>query len=199
MKIAILGGSFDPPHLGHLFIAQEVLRLLALDQVWLMPCASHAFNKQLSPVKKRWAMCQLLQTDKIVAHDWEIKRGGVSYTWETLQQLEDKYPQHTFSWIIGSDQLADFTQWRCWQELLQTKQLVIFPRKNNIPTIKRQLLRLIKGKKLPENIILMEGVQLNSSASSIIRQRIEQQLSIQHLVGEKINLYLQQYAAKNKQ
>nr|MBP9719374.1 adenylyltransferase/cytidyltransferase family protein [Candidatus Levybacteria bacterium] len=92
MKIAILGGSFDPPHVGHLLVAQQIKRLLNIDQVWLMPTYSHPFNKSLSTSAHRLAMVKLLEDDTIKASSFEIQKKGVSYTIDTLKALTKEHP-----------------------------------------------------------------------------------------------------------
>ncbi len=137
MRIAILGGSFDPPHNGHVKIAESVISKLKFDQVWLMPCFAHAFGKNLTSAKDRFAMTVLLETKTIQTSDYEIIKGGISISYETLIDLKELHPHHSFSWIIGSDQIADFPKWEGWQEITHTFGLIIIQRdgKNNIPNI----------------------------------------------------------------
>jgi len=191
MKIAILGGSFDPPHLGHLNAAQQAIELLRLDQVWLMPCFSHAFDKRLSSAKQRLAMCRLLQTSNILVSDLEIQKGGISYSWETLQLLKQQFPQNDFYWIVGSDQLADFTKWYKWQELLKNERLIFFPRNKDIQQTKKQLPQLTGKNILSENIIFLEKAKTVDISSTLIRERINKKLPIIDFVGEKINCYIE--------
>src|SRR5581483_6286412 len=106
MKIAILGGSFDPPHLGHILIARQVIERANMDEVWLMPnyntSAHHAvFQKKLSPVADRLAMATLLEQKKIKASDFEIENNQKSLAIVTLTLLSKQYPEHTFYWITG--------------------------------------------------------------------------------------------------
>jgi len=195
MKIAILGGSFDPPHLGHLAVAQQVIQLLSIDQVWLMPCFSHAFDKRLSPAKQRLAMCKLLQTKNILVSDLEIQKTGISYSWETLNFLKQKFPQHVFSWIIGSDQITDFSKWYRWQDLIK-ENLIFFPRTGDKDQSKKQLLKLIGQDNFPENIIFLEQAQIINISSTLVRERISKKLKINDLVGEKIATYVKNITPK---
>jgi nicotinate-nucleotide adenylyltransferase len=191
MRIAILGGSFDPPHLGHLLIARQVLRLLALDQVWLMPNYSHAFNKKLSSPEKRYAMCQLMEEKgKIIASNFEIKQKGVSYSYKTLQQLKKTHPQHEFSWIIGSDQLSLFTKWRDWQKLLEKEKLIFVPRENKIREIKKQLLKLINKDSLPKNILFLAKIKPINISSTLIREGLKENLDQNDLIPRLIKNYI---------
>src|SRR5690348_1092340 len=106
MKIAILGGSFDPPHLGHLFIASQVKELVGVDEIWLMPLyQSHGgtFQKTLSSVKHRLEMTRLIESDDIKVSTFEIENNKTSYTIDTLTGISQQYPENTYYWIIGSD------------------------------------------------------------------------------------------------
>lgn len=97
MKVAILGGSFDPPHLGHILIARQVKEILGLDQVLLIPNFKHAFGKIQSPAKHRLAMTKLLEDDFIKVSESELQRKGISFTIDTLNILESEYPNNKFS------------------------------------------------------------------------------------------------------
>lgn len=138
MKIAILGGSFDPPHIGHFLVAKQVLIDYPIDQVWLIPCFLHAFSKKLTIVDHRLNMTRLIKTKNIKVSTYEIEKGGVSLSIETLKGLSKLYPQHKFSWIIGSDQVKDFTKWEGWQDLINIYGLIIAKR---IPNISSTLIR----------------------------------------------------------
>src|SRR5258708_38456692 len=116
MKIAIFGGSFDPPHLGHLFISIQVKEILSMDQVWLMPLyqkslQAEIFHKILTDERHRLAMTKLLENDFIKASDFEIAHNQASYTLKTLDRLTEQSPLDEFYWILGSDQLTDFQQY----------------------------------------------------------------------------------------
>lgn len=128
MKIALLGGSFDPPHLGHLIMAVQMKEKFLMDEVWFIPCYEHAFGKQLSPADHRLAMCKLIEDGNIKASDIEIKRKKVSYTIDTLRELTALYPEHEFHWIIGSDQEEDFHKWKNAEELRKKYRFIVFPR-----------------------------------------------------------------------
>src|SRR5437879_1067822 len=98
MKIGVLGGSFDPTHLGHLFIASQAKEFVGLDQIWLMPLyQSHTgpFQKDLTAVKHRLAMTKLLENDFIKASTFEVEQNQTSYTVDTLNELSRLYPNDT--------------------------------------------------------------------------------------------------------
>jgi nicotinate-nucleotide adenylyltransferase len=116
MRLGILGGSFDPVHYGHLLLAESCREQCRLDAVWFVPAAvpPHKQDCTLSPGAERVEMLKLA----IGGHEafsvctWEIDRGGVSYTVETLQHLQNEDPGRELFFLMGADSLADLPTWR---------------------------------------------------------------------------------------
>lgn len=184
MNIGILGGSFDPPHMGHAKIANFLLRTRLFDQIWLIPCYQHPFSKTLSPAKKRLEMTKLLQKRNIRILDLEIKKKTISYTIDTLSFLTKKFPQSIFSWIIGSDQVNNFKKWKKWAEILTGFRLLVIPRgKHEEISLKHP------------NVIYLQDARftLIDISSSIIREKIKQKKSISGLVPKTIEKYIIQH------
>lgn len=132
MKIAILGGSFDPIHIAHIALAKKALHLFA-DEVWFMPTAQTPLKERvLSEAKDRLAMIRL--AIKPYRHmrvsTLEINRGGASYTIDTVYRCIKKYPQHTFYWLIGSDQEAQLSKWKDIDQLCSLVTICVYPREN---------------------------------------------------------------------
>lgn len=127
MRIALFGGSFDPPHRGHLSVAQAVVDHHIVDAVWFVPCANHPFAKTLSPAHHRLTMLRLLSDDHYV-YQYEIAKPTPSYSLETLLQATREFPSHDFVWLMGSDLLGSFTRWYHYQELLQQFTVLVYPR-----------------------------------------------------------------------
>lgn len=114
-KIGILGGSFDPIHMGHINIAQNAYEEFGLDEVWFVP-AGHSPNKderQMTPAEDRLKMVSLALTDypQFCLSDIEAESEGISYTYLTLTRLKEQYPNVTFYFIMGADSLDYFEQW----------------------------------------------------------------------------------------
>ena len=200
MKIAILGGSFDPPHLGHLLIAGQVKELLGMDQVWLMPNYSTSahdkiFQKQLSPITDRLAMAKLLENDYLKVSEFEILYNQASITIVTLELLVKKYPEHTFYWITGSDKLETFQKYDRWRDIIAKHALIIFPREHMLWHLEERVREAFQLKTIPKNVIVLQNkdLVLTNISSSMIRERVKNGLSIRHLVQEEVEEYIKQH------
>lgn len=192
MQIAILGGSFDPPHLGHLLIARQVLERLPIDEVWLMPCYQHDFDKPLSHPSHRLAMTKLLEDSGIKASDFEIKQKKVARTIYTLRDLSKRFPKNRFSFIVGSDQLRDFHKWDEWKNLIKEFSLIIFPREIALPHLDATVKKSLRLTELPKTVIVMNfpDLVLTNISSTIIRGRVQRGLPIDFLVPKKVEEYI---------
>jgi nicotinate-nucleotide adenylyltransferase len=133
-KIGILGGSFDPPHLGHLLLAQDAAEFLALDKVLFIPAAAAPLKPAgpTAPAESRLAMIRAA----VAAHgqpawevsDWEIRQGGTSYSYHTAQYLRTLHPDAELYWLIGADQLRQLDHWHRAAELCELVQFAIADR-----------------------------------------------------------------------
>jgi nicotinate-nucleotide adenylyltransferase len=133
-KIGILGGSFDPPHFGHLLLAQDAAESLALDKIIFIPAAAAPLKPAgpVAPADSRLAMTQAA----VAAHgqpawevsDEEIRQGGTSYTYHTAQHLRTLYPDAELYWLIGADQLRQLDRWHRAAELFDLVQFAVADR-----------------------------------------------------------------------
>lgn len=137
MLRAVLGGSFDPVHLGHLAIVdhmldKELADLLVIIPAWLSP---HKFGNSADP-KDRLAMVQLAFAghETALVDDREIVRGGVSFTVETLEELAREFPEDRLRLVIGVDNLPGFSGWRSPDRIQELADIVVYPRDGFGPT-----------------------------------------------------------------
>ncbi|MFH2118394.1 MAG: nicotinate (nicotinamide) nucleotide adenylyltransferase [Candidatus Paceibacterota bacterium] len=184
MKIVLFGGAFDPPHLGHQHVAQELLDQKIADEVWYVPAREHPFSKPMSLAKHRLAMLELVIDDpRIKIEKYELEKEGVSYSRATLDYLASKYPQHHFAWIIGSDNLPDFHKWfdgqgRDYQDLLEHYHFYVYPRKN------------FPLEPLYKNMTPLEEMKEVEISSTTVRQSIKANQSIEDLVDFSVSEYI---------
>lgn len=122
-RVGIFGGSFDPIHLGHLWIAEAAREQLQLDQVRFIPAAISPLKPDNRPAgpKERQEMVQLAIAGNpaFILDDRELRRSGISYTVETLRELHREFPTHEWFLIVGGDSLQDFDRWREIGEICQ--------------------------------------------------------------------------------
>jgi len=198
MKIAILGSSFDPPHLGHYLITTQVKEFLKMDEIWLMPCYQNPLHKdkQLVSTKDRYSMAKLLTNTHIKVYDYEIKHKQTSYSINTLNAFAKKYPHHSFYWIIGSDLLDEFRDWKDWQKIIKNYHLIIFPRETVIAHLRDKVKQALKLKIIPKNIVILDSYELvlTNISSTMIRTKIRSKKSIKYLVPQEV----EEYIIKNK-
>ena len=131
MRTGILGGTFDPPHKGHLYLGENFASALALDRVLVIPAAipPHKADKKLTDDEDRLEMCRLAFDDPVFeVTDLELRRDGKSYTVDTLTMLKEKYPDDEFFLLIGSDMLLYFDKWYRWRDIQSMCTLCSFSR-----------------------------------------------------------------------
>jgi nicotinate-nucleotide adenylyltransferase len=132
MKLGIYGGSFDPVHLGHLLVAQAAIEELGLDRLFFIPAAQSPFKpeNQPAPAAIRLQLLRLALAGKTNCEidEQEIRRGGISYTVETLRDYSKKFPGAQLFYLIGADNAAKLNEWREPAELAQLAEFVVLPR-----------------------------------------------------------------------
>ncbi|MCR8557471.1 nicotinate-nucleotide adenylyltransferase [Mucilaginibacter sp. BJC16-A38] len=132
MKIGLLFGSFNPVHVGHLIIANYMANYTALDKVWLVVSPQNPLKKygDLINTYDRLEMCKLAtdNSKNIEVSDVELKLPQPSYTIDTLAHLKEKYPQHEFALIMGSDNLVSLPKWKNYKLILRDYQIYVYPR-----------------------------------------------------------------------
>lgn len=130
MHIMVFGGSFDPPHNGHLAIASYVLSNKLCDKVWFVPCGSHPFDKKFSDAKHRVEMLTQILIPNTEISTYEIEKEGKSFSFDTLNYFSKTFPSHTFSFLMGSDQLVSFHKWANFERMTETYNIYVYPRTN---------------------------------------------------------------------
>ncbi|WP_010094129.1 nicotinate-nucleotide adenylyltransferase [Ornithinibacillus scapharcae] len=180
-RIGLLGGTFDPPHIGHLIIAQEVCQALKLDKVWFIPTYEPPHKNTVKvDATKRVELLKLAIKDNLsfAINTIEIDRAGKSYTIDTINILKEMYPETDFYFIIGADMVEYLPNWYKINELIDFIQFV---------GVKRP------GYKLVSNYPIVEvDVPMVDVSSTIIRERIQRNESIQYLVPDCVHTYIKE-------
>ncbi|MBU1326579.1 nicotinate (nicotinamide) nucleotide adenylyltransferase [Patescibacteria group bacterium] len=180
MKIGLFGGVFNPPHIGHLIIAQQILDFTDVEEVWFLPNFGQSFPKETIPVEHRVVMTRMLQMPRTKTSTIEIDNRLDGKTIHLIPYLPK---EHAFSFIIGADQLPVFHQWEDWEMLLQHMPFLVFPR-YGYPT-----------EPLYENMKLVCHQQLMATdiSSTKIRARIKQGLPIDRFVPARVDQYIKDH------
>ena len=172
VKVALLGGAFDPPTLGHIAVAKFVLESSReFDEVWTVPCHKHMHNKKMSSANHRLTMLgYAIQDDgRIKICDYEIqnKLGGETYHFLKSLLGSELAQTHEFSYIIGMDNVNSFDRWVNFEELERLIRFVIVPRVGEEP--KPSVDWFLK----PPHIFLRSDTPLPDTASSRVREHVK--------------------------
>ena len=199
MKIAILGGAFDPIHIGHYLVAEQVKEQMKMDEVWLMVCYSYFpefpdKQNRITSYEERFKMASLFASKDLIVSDFEAQFNERSRTIDTLRLLKQHYPKDEFYWIIGSDALPTFQLWNHWEELIRDHNLVIFPRDTDFKTLEKRVKKSFNIKKIPNNIHILERENLivSTISSTHVRERVNKGLPIEHFVSPKVIEYIEE-------
>jgi nicotinate-nucleotide adenylyltransferase len=203
-RTAVFGGSFNPIHLGHLLLADEVLELLALDRVLFVPAGvpPHKSPAHLAPAAARYRMVELATASHpgFAVSDIELKRPGPSYTVDTLEALSR--PGEELFLIIGSETFLDLLSWREPARVARLARLVVVPRVGSAFDAKsaaaRKVLREIGGERLvtvtgreiPERGVLLVHATSLPISSSELRHRVREGRSLRYRVPDSVAAYL---------
>src|SRR5262245_57757657 len=128
MRIALFGGSFDPPHIGHQMACLYVLETYEIDELWMVPCFVHPFDKRMLPFAHRAAMCRLLAEPlgpRVRVSHVEEELSGPSFTLTTVQTLSARHPEHEFFLIISADLLREREHWHGTAKLLSLMHFIV--------------------------------------------------------------------------
>jgi nicotinate-nucleotide adenylyltransferase len=188
LKIGIMGGTFDPIHLGHMIAAENSREGVGLDEVWFMPTCipPHKANIPIANALQRLEMVRLAVAEQpnFRAVDYEITRGGISYTADTVNILNDIHPGDSFYYIIGADMVIYLPKWVRIDELVQHVSFIGLQR----PGFQ------VEMEQLPPNIavkVQLVSMPLIDISSTAIRDRKRQQQSVRYLVCERVRDYME--------
>jgi len=197
MKVGVLGGTFDPPHLGHLILGQEAYEALGLAQVVFVPAGEpwRKAGRELSPREHRLAMVRLAVGDNpaFAVSTSEVDRRGPSYAADTVAELAAQFgPETELFLIMGADSLADFPHWHEPERILKLARLAVAER--------AELEQAGFGEGLPdelaavmrERVVWLHMPSIAISASAV-RERVGRGLSIRYWVPAAVEEYIRHH------
>lgn len=187
MKVGLFFGSFNPIHVGHLIIANTLRGYTEMDQVWFVVSPQNPFksSKSLLPDVDRLRMVELAIEDNfdLRVSNIEFSMPKPSYTVDTLAYLKDRYPQHEFSLILGSDNLHHFHKWKNYQVILEHHGIIVYPRPKTDKNKIREEIKNHPG-------IRMVDAPLMDISATFIRKCLKNDISIRYLVHDKVAQYI---------
>ena len=193
-RIGIMGGSFDPVHSGHLVVASDAIEALRLDRVWFLPAAlpPHKLDRNRAPAEDRLEMLRLATADdpRFEVSDVELRRGGVSYTVDTLESLRSEWPDVDWTLILGSDGLVELHTWREVDRLLGLCEPAVFVRPG---TDRRSRIEAaLRANGMPADRLMKRLFDAHrfEVSSTEVRERIASGRSVRYLLPDAVERYV---------
>ncbi len=184
MRVGILGGTFNPPHIAHLILAENMRVEFALDQIRWIPTGTPPHKTADTAAEHRLAMTHLAiaGNSSFSVSDLEILRGGASYTIDTIEALQTAEPDVDFSLLIGGDGLEDFLSWRRPDEIVARVPLIVYPRPGADPNPDA-------AARYAGRIAYAHAPRIDVSSHDI-RHRVRHGLSIRYLLPDAVYAYI---------
>jgi nicotinate-nucleotide adenylyltransferase len=184
-RIGILGGTFNPIHLGHLFIAQDALEAARLDRVLFVPAATPPHKpldgQTRASDRQRMVKLAIAGDPRFALDDRQVRRGGKSYSVDTLTELREQYPHADFYFIIGADSLSELHLWKDAPRLVKLCRFIALTRPGYVP----------KPARLPGLRYRLLDTHPCAISSQEVRQRLRRGQSIRYLVPPAVVRYIQ--------
>jgi nicotinate-nucleotide adenylyltransferase len=190
-RVGILGGTFNPPHLGHLICAQEARWQLGLDEVLLVPTGEppHKPVEADPGLERRIAMCERAVDgdEHLSVSRVEAERPGASYTVDTLRELHAEHPEHLLTFLVGGDMARSFPSWREPAAVLSLAELGVAEREGLTRTALLEGLSVVPGGE--ERVRFFDMPRFDVS-SSMLRRRVAEGRPVRHLVPDGVEAFI---------
>lgn len=216
-KVGLFGGTFDPVHFGHLRAAEEIREILDLEKIYFVPTSSppHKTTTQAASTDERLKMLELALNDNdfFLVSDVEIKRGGKSYTIDTLRYFSDAFPLIDIYFIAGSDLFSEIRTWKAYKEIFQLSNFAVIQRpgfrlefpemlpleiRNDFRYHKSysNLTLYINKKSTILSLVQIDGLEISSTK---IRDLVRKFKSIKYLVPSSVEAYISENGIYTKE
>lgn len=194
-KIGIMGGTFNPIHIGHLVLTERAREEFDLDEIWLIPTGCSYMKQHGEGVlsgEERLAMARLAVGGKgrVKCLDMEIRREGFTYSYETLEQLRREYPEDRFYFILGADCLFTIENWRFPERIFRCCTVIAAVRDRSLLSDMEEKKRWLEAQ-YRADIRLLPFPNLEIS-STVLRERIRQGQSVRYLIPDPVITYIEE-------
>ena len=195
MRLGLFGGSFDPVHHGHLLLAECCREQCNLDEVWFIPTAvpPHKPGRELTSAEARAEMLELAVAghQQFIVSRYEVDRGGVNYTVNTLEHFHREIPNSEFFFLMGADMLNDLPSWREAPRLCELALPVVVRRPGAGELDFDSLAGIASAERIDEIRRHQVDMPQMDLSSTTIRQRVADGLSIRYRVPRALEKYIQ--------
>ena len=185
MRIGLFGGTFDPLHTGHLIVASDAFEQLGLDRLILIPSADppHKRGKVHGTARERLAMVRAAVRDdpRFEVDDLELRRGGASYSVETLRQMQQRQPDAELFFLVGADQMRELHSWREPHEVARLARLSVVTREGE---------QAPEDTPFPHRVVTVTRIDLSATD---IRRRVSEGRSVRYLVPEGVRELIEEF------
>lgn len=196
MKIGIMGGTFDPVHIGHLLLGEFAYEEFGLDEIWFVPNGNPPHKKTEyteEALHHRIEMVKLAVSDvpyfKVIL--CEAKTGEHSYTYSTMQEFNRRYPENHFYFILGADSLFAIEEWRNFQEIFPTCTILAAMRDDkDVQSMHDQIDYLSDRYRARIELLRAPLVEISST---VIRRRASRGLSVRYMVPDQVDRYIAEH------
>lgn len=197
MKIGILGGTFNPVHIGHLLLAQFAYEDFSLDEIWFMPNGNpphkNTADETQAALDDRIEMLRRAISDvpyfTLCLHEADSENH--SYTYQTMQELTALYPQHQFYFILGADSLFSIEKWKCFQQIFPNCTILAAMRDDrDVQEMNAQIAYLAQQYGAKIELLMAPLIEISSTG---IRSRAERGLSVYYMVPDAVAEYIRQH------
>ena len=199
MNIGLYFGTFNPIHIGHLVIANHIVEQTILDQVWFVVTPQNPLKNKSTLLKDshRLAMVReaVYDSPKLEASDIEFGLSKPNYTASTLAHIMDKHPDHSFSLIMGEDNLRNFHKWKNYENILSNHTIYVYPRvltpqeEDEYKSLNTDEIDKLRANK---NIIYCQDAPVMRISASFIRKSIKENNDVRFLLSEPVHKYVEE-------
>lgn len=198
--IGLFGGTFDPIHFGHLRTAWEISNALSLKEVRFIPCHTPPHRKAPSAcAQDRLAMVSLAiaATPTFTIDEREIRRGGPSYTIDTLRSIRQELPEESLCLIIGSDAFASFMSWHSWEDIIKLANVIVMHRPGHqepFPAALKNAFEFVHEKEIlhqkKAGALFFQPVTSLAISATVVREELANSRSARFLIPKSVETYI---------